>query len=98
IRTEDALLVSQATQLTRGRVYRFQPQATDNLTPAGDIKYSIRVSTDGGVSYDAPFTRPTGLGGNRRDWFDVPVGEQDTAIGLRVTAQDKAGNQATYEV
>ena len=86
-RGEDDQVVTAAMQLTRGRVYTFTPSAVDNRTDEKDLKYEIRVSTDGGVSFGPPKEVKGSL--------SLPIYENYSGIAFEVKAIDNSGRSAT---
>jgi len=84
IRNQDGQPVTQAMTLTRGRSYKFTVSSTDNSLGT-NLHYEVRLSVNGGLSFDAPKT----LSGNS---FEHEVQESDGNIAFRIKATDASGN------
>ncbi|RFA32308.1 hypothetical protein CAL65_20010 [Alkalilimnicola ehrlichii] len=78
--------LTAATQLTRGRSYTFQPSAEDNRDPAEALRFSARVSTNGGISFGPYQSLNQGLVYHAQ--------ESDGQFAVILRAEDRAGNYA----
>jgi len=87
VRKSDGQPVTPAMLLTCGRTYTFVPAAVDNMTGSSALKFATRISTNGGLSFEAP--RSIGQTG-----LALPVQESDQAIAIRLKATDKTGQSA----
>jgi hypothetical protein len=72
--------------LTRGRTYGFVAVATDNVALANMLKYTVRLSFDGGATFGAETDISPGT-------FSVSVKEQDQAVAVRLAVTDPDGNR-----
>ncbi|HMI92471.1 MAG TPA: Ig-like domain-containing protein, partial [Polyangiales bacterium] len=91
-RTSDNTVISAATPLTRGRSYNFRPSATDNRTSALGLRYRVRTSYDGGLTY-GPVKQLSSSG-----VVPVTIRKNDQSLGFLVEVNDEAGNVASTRI
>ncbi|MBU2115769.1 MAG: IPT/TIG domain-containing protein [Gammaproteobacteria bacterium] len=80
----DGRAATPAVSLTRGRSYSFTAQALDNISSNNQLKYSYRLSRDGGVQFGAyqAFNNS----------FNVHIDKDFSQLVLRVKVVDLAAN------
>ena len=96
----DAAPITAGLTLTRGRSYEVEGLSTDNRSVADKILQSLRISTDGGLSYGprAYVAQPPYDSSGLKRPLPITVPASAPTLHLEFEVIDEAGNRATLVV